>query len=313
MHGRLLVTGGAGFIGSHVVELALQAGWTVAALDNLSSGLASNLPPEVQLFTVDVRDEQGVQRAFQEFRPSVVSHQAAQASVSVSVRDPLLDASVNVIGGLNVLNAARDQQVERVVFASTGGAIYGEVPEGQATESSAPHPYSPYATSKLAFEMYLRTYGQQYGLRSSVLRYANVYGPRQNPHGEAGVVAIFATRLARGEAVTINARLGEGDDGCVRDYVFVRDVAQANLHAALGHTPDVLNVGTGVPVTTRQLAEQLAQVMGVTPQLRFAPPRPGDLQRSVIDPSSAQAVLGPLTTLEEGLRQTAAWAGATGL
>ncbi|GGR58492.1 UDP-glucose 4-epimerase [Deinococcus seoulensis] len=308
-----MVTGGAGFIGSHVVETALQAGWDVAVLDDLSSGSESNVPPAARLYKVDVRDAAGVLKAMTEFRPTVISHQAAQASVSVSVRDPMLDASVNIIGGLNVLNAARDCGVERVVFASTGGAIYGEVPDGeQATETSVPRPYSPYATSKLAFETYLQTYQQQYGLAYSILRYANVYGPRQNPHGEAGVVAIFATRLVQGQEITINARQETGDDGCIRDYVFVTDVARANLMAAQGKTPAVLNIGTGVPVTTRVLAEQLAEALRVTPQLRFAPPRAGDLERSVIDPTSYEAAIGRLTTLESGLAQTAEWATTAG-
>lgn len=309
MSGRLLVTGGAGFIGSHVVETALQQGWEVAALDDLSSGSRDNLPEGVQLFTVDVRDAAAVARAVAEFRPTVISHQAAQASVSVSVKEPLLDASVNITGGLNVLDAARAHGVQRVVFASTGGAIYGEIAEGErATELSPARPYSPYATSKLAFETYLSTYEQQYGLSYSVLRYANVYGPRQNPHGEAGVVAIFATRLIDNQDIAINARKETGDDGCIRDYVYVGDVARANMAAALGKTPKVLNIGTGIPVSTRMLAEQLAQVMRVNPTLRFAPPRIGDLERSVIDPSSYNDVIGDLTSLEEGLEHTAIWA-----
>lgn len=307
---RMLVTGGAGFIGSHVMEAALAQGWEVAALDDLSSGTRENVPAGVHLYEVDVRDAGAVDAAFQDFRPTLVSHQAAQASVSVSVREPVLDAGVNILGGLNILMASRAAGVRRVIFASTGGAIYGEVPSGAAAESTPARPYSPYATSKLAFEQYLETFRQQYGLDSAILRYANVYGPRQNPHGEAGVVAIFAGRLLAGEAVRVNGMAGAGDDGCVRDYVYVADVARANVAAARGETPHLLNVGTGVGVTTRQLAEGLAGHLGVQAEIQVAPPRAGDLKRSVLDPAQFVRALGQPVSLEEGLRRTAEWARA---
>lgn len=305
---RLLVTGGAGFIGSHVVEAALESGWAVAALDDLSTGRRENLPPGVPLYEVDVRDASGVQAAVAEFRPTVISHQAAQASVSVSIREPVLDAEVNIIGGLQVLRAARAQGVERVVFASTGGAIYGEVPQGAADEAAPARPYSPYATSKLAFEQYLETFRQQFGLEYVSLRYANVYGPRQNPHGEAGVVAIFTDRLLAGQPLGINAMDEAGDDGCVRDYVYVGDVARANLAAARGETPRLLNVGTGVGTTTRELAAHLAAALGREPEISAAPPRTGDLKRSVLDGTLYRRVLGQPLGLMEGLGETARWA-----
>lgn len=305
---RMLVTGGAGFIGSHVVERALAGGWEVAALDNLSSGKRENLPAGVSLYEVDVRDSSAVNAAFREFRPVVISHQAAQASVSVSVREPVLDAEINIIGGLNVLRACLAVGVERIVFASTGGAIYGEVPVGAADEASSARPYSPYATSKLAFEYYLETFRQQFGLDYVSLRYANVYGPRQNPHGEAGVVAIFADRLLAGQPISINAMAEAGDDGCVRDYVYAGDVAEANLAAAEGRLPRLLNLGTGTGTTTRELAERLASALGARAELQPAPPRVGDLQRSVLDARQAGGVLGQPLTLEEGLRRTAEWA-----
>lgn len=307
---RMLVTGGAGFIGSHVVEAALAEGWAVAALDDLSSGRRENLPQGVQLYEVDVRDAAAVGAAFGNFQPTVVSHQAAQASVSVSVREPVFDAEVNVIGGLNILRAAHAQGVLRVIFASTGGAIYGEVPTDAAAEDTPPRPYSPYATSKLSFEHYLETFRQQFGLDSVILRYANVYGPRQNPHGEAGVVAIFADRLLAGQAVRVNGMAEAGDDGCIRDYVYVSDVARANLAAARGETPRLLNVGTGVGTTTRRLAEQLAADLKVQADVQTAPPRAGDLGRSVLDPAQFTRALGNPVSLEEGLRQTAEWVRA---
>src|SRR5450755_4291243 len=232
---RVLVSGGAGFIGSHIVLGALTEGHTVAVLDNLSSGKRSNIPAEVPLFEVDLRDRAAVRAALAEFQPELVSHQAAQASVAVSVREPHLDAEINVMGGLNLLDACVALKVKKVVFASTGGAIYGEVPDGQrAAEDTRPAPISPYAISKLAFEQLLDVYRSHHGLGSTVLRYANVYGPRQDPHGEAGVIAIFFDTVLKGGSLRVNARKTEGDAGCVRDYVYVSDVARANLAALAG-------------------------------------------------------------------------------
>lgn len=276
-------------------------------LDNLSSGTLKNLPAGVTFYEVDVRDAAGVEAAVKEFQPSVISHQAAQVSVSASVADPLLDAEINVMGGLNVLQAAHKQGVERFVFASTGGAIYGEVPSGRANETTPEKPYSPYATSKRAFERYLETFAQLYGLEYVNLRYANVYGPRQNPHGEAGVVAIFIERLLACQSIRINARLEEGDEGCLRDYVYVSDVARANLAAAMGRTPSLMNVGTGVTTTTRQLALEIVNLLGVSTELEYGPSRAGDIQRSALDPSLFTRHLGQPSTLNEGLAATVEW------
>lgn len=306
---RILVTGGAGFIGSHIADLALQGGHEVAVLDNLSSGSRANVPGGAALHVADLRDPGAVRAVVEGFRPDVVNHQAAQASVSVSVRDPLLDAETNVLGTLHLLEACREFGVRRVVFASTGGAIYGDIPEGErADESRSPHPYSPYATSKLAGEIYLATYRAQYGLDYSVLRYANVYGPRQNPHGEAGVVAIFSERALAGEALRVHGMHAPGDGGCVRDYVYVGDVARANLRASLGELPvQLLNIGTGQPTTTAELAAQLTRVSGRSVPIHDAPPRPGDVARSLLDPTAYRAHFGEPTALGEGLAQTVAW------
>jgi len=306
---RILVSGGAGFIGSHVVEGAHAAGHSVAVLDNLSSGKRHNVPEGVPLYEIDVRDREGVKRALAEFKPEVVSHQAAQASVAVSVRDPHLDADINLMGGLNLLDACVATGVKKVVFASTGGAICGEVPEGTlADENTLPSPISPYAISKLAFEQMLGVYRTHRGLDSTVLRYSNVYGPRQDPHGEAGVIAIFFDRVLGGGSLQINARKHEGDPGCVRDYVYVSDVARANLAALDGSLPErVMNVCTGATVTTLELATQIARVSGRELKTHFGPPRAGDIERSVLDPSRYVRRFGPTVPLAEGLRHTFEW------
>lgn len=305
---RILVTGGAGFIGSHIVEALVSQGHEVAALDNLSSGKKENLPSSVHLYEVDLRDREGTLRAVSDFRPDAVSHQAAQASVAVSVRDPKLDAEVNVIGGINLLDActASGSKVERVVFASTGGAIYGEVPDGtRANEATPPRPASPYAIHKFTFEQLLDVYRTHRGLQATTLRYANVYGPRQDPHGEAGVVAIFFNLVLAGRPVRVNARAQSGDDGCLRDYVFVSDVAKLNVLGITGKLSDqVVNAGTGTVTTTRALAEQILKVTGRSVPIEFGPVRPGDLERSVLDSTLTEKYLGPLVGLAEGMKAT---------
>jgi UDP-glucose 4-epimerase len=306
---RVLVTGGAGFIGSHVADAALAAGHEVAVLDDLSTGCRENVPEGARLFEVDVRDGDAVRGVFAEARPELVSHQAAQASVAVSVRRPVFDAEVNVVGGLHVMQACVEHGVARLVFASTGGAIYGEVPEGAlASEWHATHPRSPYACAKLAVEHYLEACAAEQGLATTTLRYANVYGPRQDPHGEAGVVAIFARRLIAGEPIQVNARRTPGDDGCVRDYVHVRDVVAANLAAFRGEIDvPVLNVCTGVATDTRSLAQRLRDHLGSASELRDGAHRAGDVERSVLDPTLLDRYLPERLPLAEGLAATADW------
>jgi UDP-glucose 4-epimerase len=307
---RILVTGGAGFIGSHVVEAAVSRGHTVGVLDNLSTGKRDNIPEGVDLYEADLRDREHTASVLSDFRPDAISHQAAQASVTVSVRDPAGDATTNVLGTLHLLEAAVSVGTKRVVFASTGGAIYGEVREGtRASELTVPNPKSPYAISKLTAERYLAFYGWQHQLGFNLLRYANVYGPRQDAFGEAGVVAIFVERTRRGEPLQINARSQPSDGGCVRDYVYVGDVARANILALEGHLEaPVLNLGTGVGVTTEELARAVQDALGQSTELLHAEPRIGDLERSVLDPSLAVAELGTPTELKVGLRLTVAWA-----
>ncbi len=274
---RALVTGGAGFIGSHLCDALLAAGHEVSVLDDLSSGHRENVPAGVQTFQeLDLRDGAGVRAMVRDLKPTVVFHQGAQTSVSASVRDPLGDAEANVLGSLNLFEACVAEGVAKVVFASTGGAIYGEVPDGKrATPEWPARPLSPYACAKYAVERYLDFYRSEHGLSSVVLRYANVYGPRQDPHGEAGVVAIFAKRLIAGAGIHVNAMAEPGDDGCVRDYVFVEDVVRANLLALQGTLEGTVNVATGVPTTTRAIAEGLVRALKVEAQIDPAPRRAG--------------------------------------
>jgi UDP-glucose 4-epimerase len=305
---KVLVTGGAGFIGSHVADALLAGGHEVLVLDDLSTGRRHNLPAQAKFVEGDIRDPQLVARVFADFQPQVVTHQAAQTSVAISAREPLRDAEINVLGSLNVLNEAVRHKVRRLVFASTGGAIYGEVPEGErANEQRAPHPLSPYACSKFAIENYLNAYASEHGLPSTVLRYANVYGPRQDPHGEAGVVAIFAQRLLSGQPIQINARKQEGDTGCVRDYVFVADVVKANLLAIEGKLErSPINVCSGVATATLDLAQLMERTSGVKAELRYGARREGDVQRSVLDPGSPPP-LGQPTPIADGVAKTLAW------
>ncbi len=308
---RILVTGGAGFIGSHIVDSALAAGHEVAILDDLSSGKRENVAHGAKLFVVDLRNKDATRKVVADFKPDVVSHQAAQASVSISMRDPVLDASVNVVGGLHLADACVEHGVERLIFASTGGAIYGEVREGtRADEQHSKTPISPYAIHKLAYEQLLAVYQSQHSLQTTILRYANVYGPRQDPHGEAGVVAIFFNRAHAGQAVQVNARRTQGDPGCVRDYVYVSDVARANLLAIEGRlSAPVMNCGTGVATTTEQLAQVILNLSGSSSSYHHGPVRAGDLERSVLDPSLFERLIGTPVSLADGLAQTAAWYG----
>ena len=292
---RAIVTGGAGFIGSHVAEALIARGEAVHVLDDLSSGKRENVPAGAELHVGDIRDPDA---AFDTARPELVFHLAAQASVSVSVAKPALDAEVNVLGTVAVLEAARRHGAQ-VIFSSTGGAIYGEC-ETPATEDWERRPLSPYGTSKLAGEEYLAAWNRLYGTRHVALRYGNVYGPRQDPHGEAGVVAIFLRAVADGRRPTI---FGDGSQG--RDYVYARDVARATL-AAAKLDGGVLNIATGRSSSVLELVDAMRRATGREIDPEHGPERLGDLQRSVLDPSRAERELGwrPEVSLEDGLRET---------
>jgi UDP-glucose 4-epimerase len=300
---KVLVTGGAGFIGSHVTDVFLDAGHEVWALDDLSSGRRENLRPEVRLVVLDIRSPDAA-RMVESERFEVMCHLAAQMDVRRSVADPRFDAEVNIAGFLNLLEAARKSGVRKVVFSSTGGAIYGEQDVHPAPESHPTRPVSPYGVSKASGELYLGYYRAQYGLASVALRYANVYGPRQNPHGEAGVVAIFSERLIRGETCAIN---GTGEQ--TRDFVYGPDVARANLLAATRDVQGPINIGTGIETEVNRLYALLARAAGVDRPAQHAPAKPGEQMRSSVDPSFAAKVLGwrPAVALEEGLQRTIGW------
>jgi UDP-glucose 4-epimerase len=294
---RAIVTGGAGFIGSHVVDALVARGDEVLVLDDLSKGRKENMNEHVRLAVVDVRDRNAVTAAFADVKPEVCFHLAAQADVRVSVDDPVYDFDVNAGGTLQMLQAARAHDTQ-VVFASTGGAIYGECEE-PAPEDAPRRPLAPYGASKLAGEEYLAVYNRLHETEHASLRYGNVYGPRQDPHGEAGVVAIFLGRLARGETPHIF-----GDGSQQRDYVYVGDVVRATL-AAADHS-GVFNVGTGVATSVLELLQGCISVTGVQVEPVFDPPRAGEIQRSVLDTALAERELGfkAQTPLEEGLAAT---------
>ena len=302
---RALVTGGAGFIGSHVVDALVERGDDVWVLDNLASGKRQNVNEGTRFLAVDIRDAVAVGRAFAEAKPETCFHLAAQADVRVSIAEPAFDAEVNVIGTANVLESAREHDAQ-VVFSSTGGAIYGEC-ESPADEDSPRLPLAPYGTSKLAGEEYLATWSRLHGAGHVALRYGNVYGPRQDPHGEAGVVAIFFGRIANGQVLHIF-----GDGRQTRDYVFVADVVAATLAASSGPA-GVYNVGTGIETSVLELAEVCRRVSRVDAELVFDPPRLGELSRSVLDPSRAKSAFGwrPTTSLDEGLAATWEYVEAT--
>jgi UDP-glucose 4-epimerase len=299
---RVLVTGGAGFVGSHVVEAFVERGDEVLVVDDLSTGSRQNVPDAVLFEQTDIVDAQALDGAFS-FAPDIVCHLAAQASVTVSVDDPALDARVNVLGTLNVLEAARAHRAP-VVFASTGGALYGDGAPLPTPEEYAPRPLSPYGASKLAGEAYVTTWARLHELPNVVLRLGNVYGPRQNPHGEAGVVAIFSGRLLRGERPQLR---GGGDP--TRDYVFVSDVAAAFVAAADGGRPGTFNVGTGRATSTARLLELLQEAAGTSIEPERVELQAGELRTSALDAGAIERTLGwrPGVALEEGLGRTLSW------
>jgi UDP-glucose 4-epimerase len=299
---KILVTGGAGFIGSHVTDAYIAAGHTVAIIDNFSTGSEDNVNPAARLFRVDVRDRKDVEDAVASFKPDVVNHHAAQAEVPKSVADPGTDASINIVGGLNLLKASVDAGVKKFIFISTGGALYGEPDVVPADEDHPVRPLSPYGTAKYCFEQYLGTFQRTFGLNFTVLRYANVYGARQDFKSEEGrVVAIFASRMLAGRPLTI-----DGDGGQARDMVHVGDCATANLAALERGDGGTYHVSTGTLVTVNDLFRKLALLTGYKMEPEHGPRRRGDVYRIALDNTRARTELAwePRISLEEGLSLT---------
>jgi UDP-glucose 4-epimerase len=298
---KILVTGGAGFIASNVVDAYVAAGHEVAVVDNLSTGKKENVNPAVKLYTMDIADPR-LADVFAEFKPRLVNHHAAQISVPLSVDDPLADAHTNVLGLLNVLTNCRQHRVEKVIYVSSGGVVYGEPKLLPATETFPLQPTSPYGIAKYAGELYLKFFAAQCGIRYVALRYSNVYGPRQMPHGEAGVVSIFIQALMAFKAPTIF-----GDGKCVRDYVFVGDVVDANVKAVERGENVALNIGTGRPTDVNEIYRLVCVALHTDLKALDGPPRRGDLLANYLDATLAGSVLGwkPKVSLADGIALTA--------
>jgi len=301
---RILITGGAGFIGSHVAEAYLQGGHEVIIVDNLSTGRKKNIPGDAKFYLLDIRSTE-IEQVLKIEKPDLVNHHAAQISVTVSLRNPILDSQVNSQGLLNILQSSVNNGVKKFIFISTGGAIYGDTEIRPTPEEHDAQPLSPYGIHKLLGENYLRFYKSRYGLDYTVLRYSNVYGPRQNPDGEAGVVSILINQLRSGQVPTIYTYPDE-PDGMSRDYVYVEDVARANLLAAVNDSAEMFNIGTEVATRTGALYREIGAFFASPPEPHWGEPRPGDLRNSCLSAAKAKRVLNwiPRFDLAQGLKKT---------
>lgn len=312
---KILVTGGAGFIGSNVVDGYIREGHKVVVVDNLYTGKKANINPKAKFYPLDIRSRE-IGSLMEKERPDVLNHHAAQISVPISVADPVLDAEINLKGLLNLLEKAIEYEVKKIIFISSGGAIYGEASQYPTTEEYPPIPLSPYAISKFASEYYLNYYHHQYDLDYTILRYANIYGLRQVPHGEAGVVSIFMNNLLKGDRSTLN-HFPEDQEGMSRDYCYVGDVVKANIEALTKGSGESFNIGTGRGTKTlelyRTVYEAIREIRPKTPEalatLDRQQARPGDIRRSCLVVEKARKELGwmPTTDLKEGIRLTLKW------
>jgi len=300
---KILVTGGAGFIGSWVAEAYIEDGNEVLIIDNLSTGNLNNVPSAAEFIKGDIRDRSVLKAAFSEFNPDIINHHAAQIDVRKSVDDPTLDADINIKGTLNLLELSRKSGISKFIFASTGGAIYGEPDLIPADEDTVPMPISPYGISKFSIEKYLSYYNKIYGLNYTSLRYSNVYGPRQNPHGEAGVIAIFCNKIITGEPCIV---YGDGEQ--TRDYVYVEDVKRANIECVLSPN-DSYNIGTSIETSVNGLIEYLRKASGRDFEVIYEPARDGEVERISLNNNKAIKEINwtPHVMLEEGIKNTWIW------
>lgn len=300
---KILITGGAGFIASHVADLLITNGHEVAILDNLSTGKKEFINPNAQFYQADITDKNRIEDILAEFKPELINHHAAHIQVGHSVEDPQFDAQNNIIGLLNLMQSAVKYGVSKVIMASTGGAMYGNK-QTPFSESMKEEPLSPYGVSKRAGELYLNYYHEQYGINYIALRYANVYGPRQNPHGESGVVAIFSEMLAQNQQPVIN-----GDGTHTRDYVYVKDVAQANLMAIDSDFIGAINIGTATEVSTNEVFDKVVKEFGLKIAKKYGPARPGEQVTSSLDYSLAKKILNwePTINFDIGVKQVVQW------
>ncbi len=300
---KVLLTGGAGFIGSWVAEALIAAGNKVFIVDDLSTGNIENIPKYADFLKVDIKDRDRLEGIFKDFKPDLVNHHAAQMNVRNSIEDPIFDAQVNILGTINLLELSIKYGLSKFIFASTGGAIYGDTDIIPCAEDTPPAPISPYGISKYAVEQYLGYYKVVHGLSHVILRYSNVYGPRQNPHGEAGVVAIFCNRIKSGNPCEVF-----GDGNQTRDYVFVDDVARANV-LSLGVKDAVLNIGTAIETSVNDIVSKLKRVTERDVQVVYSPRRSGEVDRIALEIRQAEEILAwsPRVDFEDGLSQTWEW------
>jgi UDP-glucose 4-epimerase len=303
---RVLITGGAGFIGSHIVNSAVANDFEAVVIDNLSTGKKDNIRDvidEIVFYNVDIRSET-LNEIFNEERPEVVIHHAAQINVRSSIRDPVFDAMTNVIGSINILECCRRYDVKKIIYASSGGAVYGEPNYLPVDENHPVSPLSPYGASKYSVEKYIDVYHSVYGLKYTILRYGNVYGPRQDPAGEAGVVAIFTNRLTANKPIVVY-----GDGNQTRDFVYVADIARANMLALEKNVNGVFNIGSGIQTSVNDIVKGLEDALSTKAVVNYQAAIPGEVRHIYLSISKAKTVLGfePLVTLKEGLKKTIEW------